>query len=112
MISMSWQICVDTGGTFTDCIAIDPSGCSRNLKVLSTGVLRVRVNVATGTKIRIYLPLALATSFLKGFRIKIGREIRTVVDFDSSQNELTVDRRFNRTASENIAEIYTGEEVP
>jgi 5-oxoprolinase (ATP-hydrolysing) len=112
MIPISWKIWIDTGGTFTDCIAVDPTGYSRNLKVLSSGVLRVRVKAAIGTKISIDLPLSIAGNFLKGFRIKIGQEIRTVVDFSSALNELTVDRRFNRAPAENIAEIYTGEEVP
>ncbi|HEX6892751.1 MAG TPA: hydantoinase/oxoprolinase N-terminal domain-containing protein, partial [Chryseolinea sp.] len=112
MISMSWKIWVDTGGTFTDCIAVDPAGISRNLKVLSSGVLRVRVIQKIGTKVSIVLPLAVATNFLNGFRIKIGREIRTVVDFSPALNVLTVDRRFHGTQSGNIAEIYTGEEVP
>jgi 5-oxoprolinase (ATP-hydrolysing) len=35
-----WQIAIDTGGTFTDCIAIAPSGKIKKIKVLSTGQLR------------------------------------------------------------------------
>ena len=39
----NWEIWMDTGGTFTDCIAIDPQGKSKKLKVLSSGVLRGQV---------------------------------------------------------------------
>lgn len=38
-----WKIWIDTGGTFTDCIAIDTTGNYKRLKVLSSGVLRGRI---------------------------------------------------------------------
>ena len=38
-----WRIWVDTGGTFTDCLACDPLGNLRRVKVLSDGALRGRV---------------------------------------------------------------------
>lgn len=44
----SWKLWIDTGGTFTDAIAISPSGESRRLKVLSTGCLRARLEAAEG----------------------------------------------------------------
>lgn len=40
MTGRRWQISVDTGGTFTDCIARSPEGTSMFLKVLSNGTLR------------------------------------------------------------------------
>lgn len=112
MNGTSWKIWIDTGGTFTDCIAVDPSGHSRNLKVLSSGILRVRIKGAIGAKVRIGLPLSLVADALRGFKIKVGQEIRTVVHFSPSLNEVTVDRGFRHLAAESIAEIYTGEEVP
>ena len=39
----TWRIWVDTGGTFTDCLARDPSGNQHRVKVLSDGTLRARV---------------------------------------------------------------------
>src|SRR6188474_1120442 len=112
MNGTSWKIWIDTGGTFTDCIAVDPSGHARNLKVLSSGILRSRIKGTAGTKVRIDLPLSLAVDFFKGFKIKVGEEIRTVVYFSPSLNEITVDRSFRHVDAEGIAEIYTGEEVP
>jgi len=38
-----WRLCIDTGGTFTDCIAIAPDGRERRIKVLSSSSLRGRV---------------------------------------------------------------------
>jgi 5-oxoprolinase (ATP-hydrolysing) len=40
---MSWQIWIDTGGTFTDCIAIAPNGKEQYIKVLSNGNLRGKI---------------------------------------------------------------------
>ncbi len=39
-----WQVCVDTGGTFTDCVAISPSGTKHDAKVLSNAVVPLRVD--------------------------------------------------------------------
>jgi len=36
----TWHIAIDTGGTFTDCIAIAPNGKTLRTKVLSSGKLR------------------------------------------------------------------------
>lgn len=38
-----WKIWVDTGGTFTDCIAYAPDRSVKRLKVLSSGVLKGKV---------------------------------------------------------------------
>jgi 5-oxoprolinase (ATP-hydrolysing) len=35
-----WQVWIDTGGTFTDCLALDPAGVLHRAKVLSTSALR------------------------------------------------------------------------
>ncbi|MBC7921490.1 MAG: hydantoinase B/oxoprolinase family protein [Ferruginibacter sp.] len=39
----AWQVWVDTGGTFTDCLAIDPKGRLHQAKVLSNSTLRGKV---------------------------------------------------------------------
>lgn len=44
----SWKLWIDTGGTFTDAIAISPEGDSRRLKVLSTGCLRAQLEAEEG----------------------------------------------------------------
>lgn len=40
---MTWQVWIDTGGTFTDCVAIDPKGMFHSAKILSHSSLRGRV---------------------------------------------------------------------
>ena len=39
----SWSFFIDTGGTFTDCLALDPKGKIHRAKVLSRGSLSARV---------------------------------------------------------------------
>jgi len=39
----TWRLWIDTGGTFTDCVAIAPDGEARRVKTLSSGALRGRV---------------------------------------------------------------------
>ncbi len=43
-----WEIWVDTGGTFTDCLARDPGGELRRVKVLSSASLRATVKGRAG----------------------------------------------------------------
>ncbi len=38
--SRRWRLFVDTGGTFTDCLALDPDGNLHRAKVLSSGIVR------------------------------------------------------------------------
>jgi len=38
-----WRVWVDTGGTFTDCLAVDPEGAVHRAKVLSNSCLRARL---------------------------------------------------------------------
>src|SRR5438105_377015 len=40
MPSTNWQIWVDTGGTFTDCLALAPNGHLHRAKILSNSTLR------------------------------------------------------------------------
>ena len=42
-----WKIWIDTGGTFTDCIALSPSGNIHRCKVLSSACLRGRITGRT-----------------------------------------------------------------
>ena len=48
MIPPPWRLWVDTGGTFTDCVAVDPAGRTHRLKVLSSSALRGRLEEQVG----------------------------------------------------------------
>jgi 5-oxoprolinase (ATP-hydrolysing) len=59
-LSAHWRIFADTGGTFTDCLAISPGGEWHRAKVLSSGVLRT--DTAGNAPWRVGLP----NNFLDG----------------------------------------------
>ncbi len=50
-----WQFWIDVGGTFTDCLALSPTGEQRHEKLLSSGVVRSQVG-AGSTRERIADP--------------------------------------------------------
>lgn len=64
-----WRIWIDTGGTFTDCLAVDPDGRRHRCKVLSSGVLRARTSHRDGTRLHLLDRLPLAAGFLDGVAV-------------------------------------------
>ncbi len=50
MRSKPWRLWIDTGGTFTDCLAVDPKGRMLRTKVLSSSALRARVASVVGPR--------------------------------------------------------------
>jgi len=48
-----WEVWVDTGGTFTDCLARDPDGGLRRAKVLSSSSLRATVTARRGRRVAV-----------------------------------------------------------
>lgn len=65
---------IDTGGTFTDCIAVTTDGNRKRLKVLSNSTLRGTViSWLSAKKLRISQNWDLESDFLKGFRFRFLR---------------------------------------
>ncbi|MEX2530153.1 MAG: hydantoinase B/oxoprolinase family protein [Gemmatimonadota bacterium] len=68
----SWQVCVDTGGTFTDCVARDPTGRIHRAKVLSTSSLRATiVEVPAPALLRISESWGAPRDFVSGFDVRL-----------------------------------------
>lgn len=66
----AWHIWVDTGGTFTDCLAKNPNGTFYRAKVLSSGRLRaVIIEVINGATVRLSVSAEVPDGFLNGVRI-------------------------------------------
>ena len=67
-MSNEWNIWIDTGGTFTDCLAIDSRGVVHREKVLSSGALRGTISdVITPQELRIDSSWQAPKDFLRGF---------------------------------------------
>lgn len=108
-----WRIATDTGGTFTDCHALDPQGRENRCKVLSTGCLRAAVVLCQGLHVRLSGLPALAPDFLTGFQVRTlnGSDSRLVTGFDLTTNEITLDSPAAWPAG-SLLELSTSEEAP
>ena len=69
---MTWQIWIDTGGTFTDCLALDPAGALRRAKVLSSSALRAIVaEVRAPGVLRIQEEWGAAAGVVDGMKMRV-----------------------------------------
>ena len=90
-----WQIWIDTGGTFTDCVALDPGGGAHSCKLLSSGALRDRVDATDEDGVvRLRGASDLPDGFLAGFRLSpLGGGAETQgVDHDAATGSIQVRR--------------------
>ncbi len=108
-----WRIATDTGGTFTDCHALDPDGRETRCKVLSTGCLRAVIEHGTNFQVRVSGLPPLPDDFLTGFQVQFlsTSESRLIIAFDSAANELTLDTPADWPPG-TLLELTTGEEAP
>ncbi len=65
-----WKLCADTGGTFTDCLAVSPDGREARAKVLSSGQLLYRAEALSPTTWRLHGAGSLVPGFLRGASIE------------------------------------------
>jgi len=112
----AWDVWIDTGGTFTDCVAIDPRGSRRVAKVLSTGavrgtVLRVLEDRALRVESRWGGVPGLVAGF--GFRLLVGGSTGArVVSHDPLTGRLELDRLPSGCAPGVDFELTSAEEAP
>lgn len=70
-----WKIWVDTGGTFTDCIALTPAGEIRRLKILSSSVIKAEVkSVLPGNCLLVVANLHASADIFKNFFVRLAGE--------------------------------------
>ncbi|WP_395750023.1 hydantoinase B/oxoprolinase family protein [Prosthecobacter sp.] len=110
---MKWRVAADTGGTFTDCHALDPEGRESRCKVLSTGHLRAVVAAGEGLRFRLSGLPPLPSGLLVGFRLSDvgGAAARSIAAFDPSRGEIALDAPASWPHG-TLVELSTGEEAP
>ena len=114
-MTANWQIWIDTGGTFTDCIAIDPQGRTRVCKVLSSGALRDRVEgVDADGRVHLRGSAGLPDGFLTGFRIRVlGSDVEApILDHDDLTGALILGGSEVTLEPGQAVELRSGEEAP
>lgn len=112
--SQTWQIWIDTGGTFTDCLAIDPAGNKTRIKVLSSSCLRGRITGKLNSNTyRFEASWPYDGSLFENYIFKLHGhdEISRISQIDRRAHTITLtdDLPFIQPAD---FEITTGEEAP
>jgi 5-oxoprolinase (ATP-hydrolysing) len=112
-----WSIWVDTGGTFTDCLAYDPDGKLKRVKVLSSSALRGKVRqVEEENRISVEANWPVAHDIFKGYQFflpKLADQTLTVQAYDPIKGELVLDQLPVEAPLEELDfEISAGEEAP
>jgi len=111
------RVWVDTGGTFTDCMTVDPEGTTKTVKVLSNSSLRGKVQRQAGTErtYQIEQDWDAPDDFLKGFRFKLlgASDFEADVEaFDSERSIVTLDRPIPGDELPCSFEVQSAEEAP
>lgn len=112
-----WQIWIDTGGTFTDCIARAPDGKLHRTKVLSSGCLRGIIEKPLDEKkFRINHKWHIPSDFIRGFMFTILGTTDSeseVEHFDANSNCLVLKEPWTGEVNSGMAfEVKTDEEAP
>jgi 5-oxoprolinase (ATP-hydrolysing) len=91
----SWRLWADTGGTFTDCLAVDPAGRLHRAKVLSTSALRARVAERRGpAALRLAAVWPAPAGFFRGYTFRllgVEHAPRRAVDWDPDSGVVHLD---------------------
>jgi 5-oxoprolinase (ATP-hydrolysing) len=112
-----WQVCIDTGGTFTDCVAVSPAGEVRRAKVLSTAALRGTVTRAAGPRaMDVAQRWCVGDGFVAGFSLQLlgsDHGPLRVVRFLAGPSRLDLDGDLPAGAGPGAAfELRSGLEAP
>jgi 5-oxoprolinase (ATP-hydrolysing) len=111
-----WRIWIDTGGTFTDCLALDPSGSLHRAKVLSTSAVRGRIAERLGPEsVRLASGWRVPRDFFRGFTFRFleSGESAAVAEYDPEGSFLVVDRPlFMADLAGATFELRSPEEAP
>jgi 5-oxoprolinase (ATP-hydrolysing) len=109
-----WKIWIDTGGTFTDCLAIDPKGNKTRIKVLSSSRLRGRITAKIAPcQFQFEANWEFENNLLFGYTFNLQRnsQTSTLVTLDHVSKTLILQDDFPFTNPTDF-EITTGEEAP
>ncbi|TVR28247.1 MAG: 5-oxoprolinase, partial [Balneolaceae bacterium] len=112
-----YNLYIDTGGTFTDCIAETPEGNILRRKVLSSSALRGVAEVhSSQIDVKIIIGETFPDDFFSGYRFSfLSRpdQVFTIESYISSSSSVTLKGRFDRLPEgEHPFEIQSPEEAP
>jgi 5-oxoprolinase (ATP-hydrolysing) len=110
--NLAWRLWIDTGGTFTDCLAVDPRGGLHRAKVLSTSAVRGRIAAVEDSAVRPAAAWDLPPGFFRGFAFSVlGRDVDRAVE-DSDPAFLRLDSPIPDDLAGTAFELRSPEEAP
>ena len=112
---MAYELFVDTGGTFTDVLALDPSGVWHRLKVLSSSALRVACVGIAGDRICVLRSPTRHPACLIGYpvhRAEDGRYLGSIAEITADGLALHVRGGAGGASRGDVLEIRSPEQVP
>jgi len=119
MEAVSWQIWIDTGGTFTDCLAYHPDGTLYEQKVLSSGAIRGKIiEQLDDCSFRIQHNWQTDADIFEGYccYIRVGKpnaQRLKVVSTFLKEDVLVLNQAIRLDSNEEIGfELTAGEEAP
>jgi 5-oxoprolinase (ATP-hydrolysing) len=108
----NWKINIDTGGTFTDCLATTPLGEIMRIKVLSSSRLRGRVTAKVAPNVFSFeAPWHHESEVLEGYTVQIQGKEGKLVSLNFRNGLLTSDIDFDINGATDF-ELYAHEEAP
>jgi 5-oxoprolinase (ATP-hydrolysing) len=107
-----WKIWIDTGGTFTDCLALSPKLERKHLKILSSGLLRLKITRRpSANAFTLQFPFSFLNDFLSGFQLTSEGKTSKIINVDAGSSTVWTARNFENLHSAYV-EITSHEEVP
>ncbi|HKI85463.1 MAG TPA: hydantoinase/oxoprolinase family protein, partial [Thermoanaerobaculia bacterium] len=112
-----WRLAVDTGGTFTDCLAVDPEGRTHRAKVLSSSSLRGAVAERLGARrLRVEGAWSVPDGFFRGFELRVlgAGGAWKVADSTAERGEIELEEDLSQdlAAPGRAVELRSDEEAP
>ena len=116
-MTKSFQISIDTGGTFTDCMATDNFGTEYRYKILSNSTIRGEViEHISDTKFKVKQSWFLRKDILRDYDFSVlGQSFSAkVIAFDVKKSILEIDRNITQSLQNQLFsfELTTFEEAP
>jgi len=116
-MDQNWQVWIDTGGTFTDCLAYSPGGILKKCKVLSNGALRGSISEIIDEKtLKIDENWDAPDQFVKNFTFHMLQEDHheiIIESYDSGKHTLQLNRSLKKNdLTGRPFELNSGYEAP
>jgi 5-oxoprolinase (ATP-hydrolysing) len=106
----AWSLWIDTGGTFTDCVGVDPEGRPVRAKVLSSSALRARVAEVIGPR-RVRLESSWPAGAAVGLGLRSMSSARGVLVESDDDGALVLAEPVSLAPGETV-ELRSDEEAP